>query len=196
MHATNYDVASTPVQRPRGGGNLGPGSYNVPVTIACDPKPNILSPDEKRRKPQQGLDFQSTFQTASHWTVPKSGFVPKKGQEQESQVEKRRKAFNRKNRNIVFPGPADYENAASAMAWGKRTLPDATARGLLPRNGALPEEETEDESTPKFKPKVVFKNKQVGGNPGFRECAWFAKDGGLRFSQAEEGSLRWPAISA
>lgn len=190
MHATG---ASCVFNRERGGGSLGPGSYNVPITMSCVPNhlKFVMSPDEKRRKPKIGLDFQSRYNTPATWSLPKGNFVPRKGQEADTSAgARRRELIKRKNRNMVFPGPSDYENTATAEAWVKRTMPDATARGLLPRNGGLPE----DENTPMHSPK--FKNKNPGGNPGFRECAWFAKDGGLRLSLEEGGGLRWPAIEA
>lgn len=190
MHAPHFDVASTNVARPRGTGELGPASYHVPVDFA----PPLLSArmpaqddhiNRERRKATQvkGPDVQSRYETSTKWTIPKSGFLAKRNFQDEPRGSPR--IAPKVPHPSLSPGPADY-NAATAMSWGKRTLPDSTARGLLLRNGAL--EESPLSPTPDLGPDSPrslaqtwtdksprnARGKKSLGESGVRDCGWFA----------------------
>lgn len=187
--ATDFDVPYAD----KAASALGPGSYNI-TDRSKEKKYAILSPEEKRRKPQFGLGFQSVYKAATHWTIPKGGFVPKKGTDEYKAQQKIRK------RRLLaeVPGPADYEHAATSEAFMKRTVPDAIARGLLKRNGGDAESKMDllnlqEDSTVTTEKKSRPRKKYLEGS-GFRATADISASGGLRQSTDQRGGLRWPAI--
>lgn len=56
MHAVHYDVATTPVARPRGTGNLGPTTYDVPAGFVNS---------------GTGPDIESQYHTSEKWQFAK-----------------------------------------------------------------------------------------------------------------------------
>lgn len=185
MHAPHFDVASTNVARPRGTGELGPASYHVPVDFSTPRSELKAEHDRERRRggPVKGPDILSQYETSSKWTIPKSGYLAKRNPDKDEQRGSPRPP-PRVPHPSLSPGPADYGDAALAMSWGKRTLPDSTARGQFLRTGMeslhspTPDHAPDSpKSSPtgdkSISPRTGRKKKGLG-EVGVRDCGWYA----------------------